>query len=111
MTLLHLKIIKCQLMHWQQNGWQKVNDAGTVWSVKSGDGSRAAGSRASCEQSINHFMLRENKMRCKGSSLCTGREKNFLFISVLIHVSVHLVTMKKNNRSVKSIYCTPANCF
>lgn len=60
-------------MHWQQNVWQKVNDARTVWSVKSRDGSRAAGSHASCEQSINHFILRKNKMRCKGSSLCTGR--------------------------------------
>lgn len=60
-------------MHWQQNGWQKVNDARTVRSVKSRDGSRAAGSHASCEQSINHFILGKNKMRCKGSSLCTGR--------------------------------------
>lgn len=111
MTLLRLKIIKCQLMHWQQNGWQKVNDARTVWSVKSGDGSRAAGSHASCEQSINHFILRKNKMRRKGSSLCTGREKNILFVSVLIHVSVHPVTMKRNNRSVKSIHCAPAIFF
>lgn len=102
MTLLHLKIIKCQLMHWQQNGWQKVNDARTVWSAKSGDGSRAAGSHASCEQSINHFILRKNKMKLKGSAVCIGTEKNILFVSALIHVCMHLVTMNRNNRSVEA---------
>lgn len=50
-------------------------------------------------------------MRHKGSSLCTGREKNILFVSVLIHVCVHPVTMKRNNRSVKGMHCAPANFF
>ena len=60
-TLPHRKIIKCHPGSWQPNGWQEVNDADTVWSVESGDGSRAAESHASGEQSINHFIQRKVK--------------------------------------------------
>lgn len=56
-------------MSWQPNGWQKVNDANSAWSVQSRDGSRAAQSHTSCEQSINHFIQRKSEMRFDGNTV------------------------------------------
>lgn len=113
MTLRRLKIIKCQLRHWQQNGWQKVNDARTVYSVRSRDGSRAAGSRASCEQSINHFVLRKNKAKLKGSChVYRYRGKHLICKAPLIYVCMCLATMIRNNKPVKvHIVCRPISLY
>lgn len=63
------KIIKCHSVSWQPNGWQKVNDANSAWSVESRDGSRAAQRQASCEQSINHSIQRKSEMRFDGNTV------------------------------------------
>lgn len=102
MTLRRRKIIKCQARHWQQNGWQKVNEARTVWSVRSRDGSRAAGRHTSCEQSINHFALKKNKAQRKGRChVYRYRGKHLICKVSLIYVCMRLAAMIRNNRPVK----------